>query len=137
MRLYERLAEAGCHIDSAAEISRAYETHSETVEAWLDEAAEALVVAVIGVQAADDLDAVIVDTDLPSFLGDRLIERINAVLSSASASAIAAPPVTKSILGRNAAALGAALLPIHDLFAPKLSVLARGQAKRRRTKAVS
>ncbi len=130
--LYRRLRDAGCEIRSAAEIQHAAETHRDVVEAWLQDAAAALVVAIAGVQALNDLEAVIIDADLPSALLDRLVAATAEGIER-SPLPIAPPRIARSVLGRNAAALGAALLPLHEFFSPKLSVLTRGQSRPQRT----
>lgn len=123
MALFAALERAGAPIRSAAEIAAAAETRRAVVDAWLDDAAAALLTAGVAIQATADLDAIVVDADLPPPLVDALIDRLRAGAATRFGPPLVAPRIERTRLGRHAAAIGAAMLPLHEAYSPQLSHL--------------
>jgi hypothetical protein len=66
---------------------------------------------------------VVIDGDLPGEVVDGLIARLNAGLGAAAPEARDAPILRRGMVGRAAAAIGAAILPLHLNYSPKQDIL--------------
>ena len=93
------------------------------VEEWLDDCADALVVPLLSAAAVLDVDAVVLDGDLPRPVLQSLILRLQDQLAAAVAEERSPPPVVLGRIGRQAAAIGAAILPLHANYSPNRGVL--------------
>ncbi|MCB1883137.1 MAG: ROK family protein [Geminicoccaceae bacterium] len=96
---------------------------------WRADAVDALVVPVLTAARLLDLP-VVVDGDLPRPALARLIEALGEALALASPEAREPPPIVQGTLGRDAGALGAAILPLHLNFRPGAAPLAAAEVNR-------
>ncbi|MFO1050000.1 MAG: hypothetical protein U1E52_19130 [Geminicoccaceae bacterium] len=93
------------------------------VTAWLDDAADALVVPVLSAVRVLDVQAVVVDGTLPQLALDQLIARLVDGLEKASPESREPPRLVRGTVGRDAPAIGAAILPLHLNFSSSRDVL--------------
>ena len=93
------------------------------VEEWLEDAADALVLPLLSAVRVLDMAAVVVDGSLPGPLLDRLLARLGRALARASPESRPPPRLVRGTVGREAPAIGAAILPLHLNFSPGRDLL--------------
>lgn len=87
--------------------------------AWLDQAALALAQCIVAATAFLDIDAVVLDGAISPDLLELLMQRTRLALRAYSWEGLMAQPVLElGVVGADARALGAGLLPLHDSFSP-------------------
>jgi predicted NBD/HSP70 family sugar kinase len=105
--------------DSAAYDARAMEqpwlTHTQ---AWLEDAAPAIALAVSNGTCLLDLNEVVLDGSAHPALLARLMEETRQALARYSWEGVQPPLLRGGAIGADARAIGAALLPLHANFAP-------------------
>lgn len=115
----ERLYTAAGLDDRAAYDERALQApwlvHTE---AWLDDAARAVGLAVSSANCVLDLDQVVLDSSGHPALLARLLEASVRALDYYNWEGVRRPALLKGEVGPDARAIGAALLPLHAHFAP-------------------
>lgn len=121
--LIRHLHNSGVPIASRSDLDAALALHVGLVEEWLDDCADALVVPLLSAAAVLDVDAVVLDGDLPRPVLQSLILRLQDQLAAAVAEERSPPPVVLGRIGRQAAAIGAAILPLHANYSPNRGVL--------------
>ena len=103
----DRLASAGAEVIAL----------DDAVQAWLDEAAETLGAVLAGVDNVLDLDAIVVGGRLAPALADELVRRLQAVVPRFQMpNRPHAARVLRGHVRDDVAALGAAALPLYDVF---------------------
>jgi predicted NBD/HSP70 family sugar kinase len=114
--LIRHLRAGGTEIRNGAELEAAIASQPARTEEWLEDCADALVYPLLSVSALLDLQAIIVDGNLPRRLVEWLINRLRSRLDAAAPEARRAPVLRMGTVGQNAAAIGAAILPLHSYF---------------------
>jgi predicted NBD/HSP70 family sugar kinase len=121
--LIRHLRGSGVAVERQDELDAAIAAHPEPVREWLDDCADALVAPLLAAACVLDVEAIVLDGDLPRpVLGD-LIARLAALLREAAPEAREPPELRPGTVGREAAALGAAILPLHLNFSPNSEIL--------------
>jgi predicted NBD/HSP70 family sugar kinase len=87
-------------------------------EAWLEDAARAVALAVSSANCVLDLDQVVLDSSAHPALLARLLDASARALDYYSWEGVRRPTLLKGDVGPDARAIGAALLPLHAHFAP-------------------
>jgi len=87
-------------------------------EAWLDDAAAAVALAVNSAACLLDLECVILDGSFSRELQAALQQALDAALDHYSWEGVTRPRLLAGTIGSDARALGGALLPLHASFAP-------------------
>ena len=90
---------------------------------WLDDAADALVQPVLSAVRVLDVAAVVVDGTLPRPVLDQLIAKLERDLALASPESREPPRLMRGTVGRDAPAIGAAILPLHLNFSSSRDAL--------------
>jgi len=121
--LIRHLIGSGVVIASRADLDRAIPAHPGLVGQWLEDCAEALVNPLLSAACLLDLQSIVLGGDLPPTLVERLGVRLRDLLAAAAAEARAPPDIVLGTVGRNAAALGAAILPLHLNYSPAREIL--------------
>ena len=121
--LIRHLRGSGLTVGTREELDAAIATQPALVDEWLDDCADALVCPVLSAACVLDVEAVVIDGDLPQPLLLSLIERLHRLVKAAVPEAREAPPLGLGQIGRQAAAIGAAILPLHVNFSPNRDVL--------------
>ena len=70
-----------------------------------------------------DVRTIVLDGDLPKAVIEELIARLTAALAAATPEARDVPELRMGTIGRRAAAIGAAILPLHLNFSPNRDIL--------------
>lgn len=105
--------------DSAAYDARALQAPWRIhTEAWLDDAARAIALAVSNGSCLLDLDHVVLDGSAHGELLARLLNASTRALEHYSWEGVRRPALVSGSIGADARAIGAALLPLHANFAP-------------------
>lgn len=112
--LIRHLRANGVAITRAVELHGVMRSHGAVVAEWLEDCAEALVVPLLSMASVLDVQAIILDGNLPKALIEALIARLRPLLASAAPEARPPPELRLGSSGNHAAALGAALLPLHS-----------------------
>jgi hypothetical protein len=69
------------------------------------------------------VEAIVLDGDIPQGIKEDLMERLVPLLEEATPEARKAPRLLMGMIGREASALGAAILPLHLNFSPNREIL--------------
>lgn len=116
--LYAQLAASGTRADSDTLTAR-YAEGDESILGWLDTAALHLAPAIVYAECLLDPEAVVLGGRLPAALIDGLIERLREQMSPLrNESKPYEPQLLRGRTGEDAAALGAAALPIYRAMSP-------------------
>lgn len=134
----EQLYAAAGLDESAAYDARALQapwlTHTE---AWLEDAACSIAMAVHSANCLLDLNEAVIDGSAHADLLARLIDAVDAALAYYSWEGTQRPSLLSGTIGADARAIGAALLPLHANFAPDrelfLKILKSGDMQWRST----
>jgi predicted NBD/HSP70 family sugar kinase len=121
--LIRHLRGNGICITSAGDLDRAIESQPELVKEWLEDCADALVVPLLSIASLLDLQAIVIGGNLPRDLLEWLVERLRELLAVATPEARLPPALRVGTIGRNAAAIGAAILPLHSNYGPGQDIL--------------
>ena len=121
--LIRHLRYHGDAIEQEQDLDRAMRAHPELVEEWLQDCADALVGPVFSLSALLDVQAIVIDGNLPRELIDRLVRLLTTLLASACVEVLRPPALRAGTIGPKAAALGAAILPLHLNYGPDQDLL--------------
>jgi predicted NBD/HSP70 family sugar kinase len=124
--LSQRLTEAGVKSASLTEIVDLFENDHEIVLDWLKTAASYLAEMIGNLLLLFDPEAIVIGGHLPAPLLSYLIERC-AKIGRENGRVDHHPRLLQGKLQDEAAALGAAVLPIDDLIAPNYERITQGQ----------
>ena len=116
--LVRHLRRNGVAVAANPDLERAIPAHPALVAEWLEDCADALVNPLLSISSLLDLQAIVVDGNLPRALVERLVERLRALLEANAPEARSPPALRLGTAGRDAAAIGAALLPLHSAYGP-------------------
>ncbi|WP_428377926.1 ROK family protein [Lichenicoccus sp.] len=112
--LIRHLQANGITITKAAQLHAVLRDHPGLVDAWLQDCADALVMPMLSMAMVLDVQAIILDGNLPRAIIAALLGRLGPLLQAATPRSRKAPGLLHGSSGDHAAALGAALLPLHD-----------------------
>lgn len=114
------------NIDNIADIAEVIENNRALVHDWMQDCAEGILFCIVSCVSFLDLEKVIIDSQLPSFLLIELISMIKRRLAAMPTSNLFLPDVQQGSLGEDAIAIGGAILPLYSHFAPDRTVLLKG-----------
>jgi len=109
---------AGLDITAVADERALQSPWRAHTEAWLDQAAAAVALAVNSAACLLDLECVILDGSFSRDLQAALQQALDAALDRYSWEGVTRPQLLGGTIGSDARALGGALLPLHANFAP-------------------
>jgi predicted NBD/HSP70 family sugar kinase len=127
--LIRHLRGNGVPVENRSELDAAMLSRRQLVEEWLDDCADALVAPVFAAARVLDLDIVVVDGDLPNEIIDDLLGALARRLVEDAPEARVAPKLSRGRVGRLAAAIGAAILPLHLNFGPSRDILIGSESR--------
>lgn len=116
--LARHLASAGVAVRTRDELDAAILARPDLVDEWLEDSVDALAGPLLSAACVLDVQAIVLDGDLPPPVLDRLIARLSEVVAATMPEARTAPPLVPGRIGRQAAAIGAAILPLHLNYSP-------------------
>ena len=106
----------GVPVATAHDLDQAISSHGVLVSEWLEDCADALVGPLLAIASLLDVQAIIIDGNLPPTLVEWLVERLRQLLDTHAPEARKPPVLRAGTVGRNAAAVGAAILPLHATY---------------------
>ncbi len=121
--LIRHLRGSGQPVESREQLDAILEAGHPAVAEWVDDAADALVVPILASVRVLDVPVVVVDGTLPRAVLDQLIDRLEHGLAAASPESREPPRLMRGTVGRDAPAIGAAILPLHLNFSSSRDVL--------------
>ncbi len=121
--LIRHLRASGVAIERRSDLDAAIGSHGERVAEWLGDGVEALVAPLLSAACVLDVRTIVLDGDLPKAVIEELIARLIAALAAATPEARDVPELRMGTIGRRAAAIGAAILPLHLNFSPNRDIL--------------
>ncbi|GGX78886.1 ROK family protein [Massilia dura] len=117
-RLEQMYAAAGLDVGATFDERALQAPWLPHTEAWLDDAARAIALAIHSANCLLDLDDVVIDSSAHAQLLARLLDAVHAALACYSWEGTQRPNLLGGTIGADARAVGAALLPLHANFAP-------------------
>lgn len=116
------LQHQGCKITSNAEFEDAVENNKKYVQQWLEDCLNALEQAVSSIQSVLDIPLIVINGDNEnSNLIDSIINMLNSRLTQVSNESRPMPEIKRGSFGSDAAAIGAATMPLDSYFSPNQS----------------
>lgn len=116
--LMRHLGLHGFTIRAVSELPDVLDQARGLVQEWLDDCIEALVEGLTACFAVIDVEAVIIDSELPQFLVMEIVEKLGRRLAMANTGHLVVPQLRLSRLGADGALIGGAILPINAHFFP-------------------
>lgn len=118
VRLEQRYREHGLDETAVADHRALQAPWQAHTEAWLDEAAHAMALAVNGAACLLDLECVILDGSFSRALQQALQQALDRALDDYDWEGVTRPQLLAGMIGSDARAIGGALLPLHANFTP-------------------
>lgn len=119
--LLAMLVQAGCRIDTLADLERQTESFEHVVSDWIDRAARQLELVVDGGIAWLNPGAIVLSSPLPGALLDRLLAHLASSRLMTEQIPLSPPALLPSRMNGASVVIGSALLPIHAITAPNNS----------------
>ena len=107
--LIRHLRASGATILNQHELEEVLAQHPDPLDEWLDDCADALVVPLLSAASLMDVEAIVLDGDLPSSVMEDLLARLRPLLAAAVPEARRPPKLKRGLVGREAGALGASI----------------------------
>ncbi len=127
-RLYAWLKEFGIDVYRPEDLARLFDTKEPHFMSWLDKAKEMLVPAFLAIEYIMDPEMFIIGGRLPKNIVDHLCVELSAMMfEKRIIEKEYFPKFQGATAGADAAALGAATLPMFDLFAAQTQVLIKNK----------
>lgn len=120
--LVDYLRAQGVDITSRQDLDHCMNTHHQAINEWVIDAVSALKDAIYTFQSLIDAQAIIIDCqDIDAPLIDRIIHEFTRTPSQTKPHNFRMPQIRKGTFGSNAAAIGAATLPLDATFSLRLN----------------
>jgi predicted NBD/HSP70 family sugar kinase len=94
-----------------------WSTAGATLEAWIEQAATSVSVAIASAISIIDFEAIVVDGAFPQAVRSALVQRVRERFSRMDLQGVAPAEIVEGAIGRDARVLGAASLPLLAGFA--------------------
>lgn len=126
--LTNHLRQNGVPIRRAHELAEIGEGAEPHLGEWVEDCADALAQAIVGAIAVVDVSAIVIDGILPSAILQRTVEAVSRRFQEIVPEGLFAPDIEAGTMGPQAAAIGAAILPLYAMFAPDSATLVKAKA---------
>jgi predicted NBD/HSP70 family sugar kinase len=113
-------------IEHISELPDMIDQHRILIHDWMVDCADSLLHSILASISFLDLEAVVIDSELPSYLLSELISMIQRRLNTLTQENLFIPKLHEGSLGEDAIAIGGAILPLYSHFAPDRTVLLKG-----------
>lgn len=123
--LLNHLAAGGHDVRRARDLEALPPAAMPLVREWQEDCADALAQALVATVAVVDVEAVVIDGLLPRSLLADTVDLVALRFAAMLPQGLVAPLIHVGVIGPQASALGAAILPIYLQFAPDSAVLTR------------
>ena len=126
--LEQRFRASGLEPSAAYDDRATSAPYLQHTEPWTVHAAQALAQCVVSGTAFLDLDAVVIDGSFSRAMLTRLLAQTDAALEGYNWEGLWRPQLVAGDIGSDARALGGALLPLHENFAPDRDLFLKAMA---------
>jgi predicted NBD/HSP70 family sugar kinase len=126
--LEQRFGAAGLEPSAAYDDRATSAPYLQHTAPWTAHAAQALAQCVVSGTAFLDLDAVVIDGSFSRAMLTRLLAQTEAALEDYNWEGLWRPQLVAGDIGSDARALGGALLPLHENFAPDRDLFLKAMA---------
>jgi hypothetical protein len=126
--LEQRFLAAGLAPDAAYDDRATNEPFATHTAQWIANAARALAHCAVGGTAFMDLDAVVIDGSFSRTMLTQLLAQTTQALDDYNWEGLWRPQLLAGDIGSDARALGGALLPLHENFAPDRDLFLKAMA---------
>lgn len=109
----------GFTIHAVSDLPDAIDQARGIVQDWLEDCVAALVEGLTACFAVIDVEAVIIESVLPSYLVMEIVEKLTNRLRQAEQIGITIPAIRLSQLASDGSLIGSAVLPIYEHFSPR------------------
>ena len=116
--LTRHLRHAGVAAGDGRALAEGIAARPDLVAEWVEDCVEALVAPLFSIAATLDLQAIVIDGSLPRALVATLVARLRVRMVEMAPEGLEPPVLRVGTIGANAAAMGAAILPLHSSFGP-------------------
>jgi predicted NBD/HSP70 family sugar kinase/predicted transcriptional regulator len=123
--LTNHLRENGIPIRRAHELTGIGGKAEPFLSEWVADCADALAQAIVGAIAVVDVSSIVIDGILPAAILQRTVEAVSERFAEILPEGLVAPRIEIGTIGSQAAAIGAAILPLYALFAADSDVLVK------------
>lgn len=127
--LYSLERALGCSATNGHAFEDAISENFEVVANWVNKTSTALAFAIIGAHSLLDLQAIVIDGDLPKSLINEIISAVGTCLEREAPPDFFMPELLPGTMGQAAAAIGAGMLPMYATFSPNLSALLKSHER--------
>jgi predicted NBD/HSP70 family sugar kinase/predicted transcriptional regulator len=125
--LTDHLRANGVPIRRAHELVELGERAEPYLSEWITDCADALAQAIIGAISVVDVSSVVIDGILPPAVLQRTVAAVSHRFAAIMPEGLVAPKIEIGTVGSQAAAIGAAILPLYAMFAPDSDVLVKAR----------
>jgi len=129
--LMNHLRTNGIAINRANDLEALGEGAEPFLTEWIEDAADALAQAIIGSIAVIDVEAIVIDAILPRSVLERTVASVQKSFAAFLPAGLVEPEIIMGTIGRQAAAIGGAILPLYAMFAPDSGVLVKSTAQKK------
>lgn len=124
--LRRHLNHHGFAINNISELPKLLPAAQPRVDEWLKDCAQALAFAIFSATGVLDLEAVVIDGNLPRELVAQLVTLLRDEVQNMPPSGLYVPQILAGKIGVDARAMGGAILPFYTHFSPDKSVMLTG-----------
>jgi predicted NBD/HSP70 family sugar kinase len=128
--LMKHLRSNGVAINRANDLVELGDAAEPYLGEWIDDCADALAQAIVGSIAVVDVEAIVIDGILPRAILERTVRAVNERFGAIMPAGLFAPAIEVGTIGRHAAAVGGAILPLYALFSPDSNILQKLEHRR-------
>jgi len=96
---------------------------------WIADCADALAQAIVGAIAVVDVSGIVIDGILPPAILQRTVQAVADRFAELMPEGLVPPKIEIGSIGAQAAAIGAAILPLYAMFAPDSDVLLKAHTR--------
>jgi len=124
--LRRHLSANGFPIHSMSELPRVLPQATHLVNEWLADCASALTFAIFSATGVLDVEAIIIDGNMPRDMVNHLVEELTQQVEYLTPHGVVAPAILCGKVGADARAIGGAILPFYANFSPDKTVMLTG-----------
>ena len=122
-KLERRLEAAGVDASAIWAAPESWGEFGPHLDAWIEEAAEALAYASVAATSVIDFEAIVIDGEMPSAVRERLTARTAQIFVGLDRRGLSEVAIVPGSIGADARAIGGAALPLIKSFARDREVL--------------
>jgi predicted NBD/HSP70 family sugar kinase len=127
--LMKHLRENGVAINRANDLEALADAAEPFLVDWIADCAAALAQAIVGSIAVVDVEAIVIDGILPRSILARTVQEVNERFRAIVPAGLILPRIEVGTIGRHAAAIGGAILPLYATFSPDSDILLKREQR--------